>query len=207
MKIGYVRVSKCDGSHVLDLQDDAMRALDIDPSNIYYDCLSGKKDNRPGLDACLKALRSGDTLVVWKLDRLGRNLTHLVSTVRGLNDRGVGLKVIGGQWADIDTNTAAGPIIFGIFSALAEFERELNREQILAGLSEAHAKGKKSGRKHQLSKSQVLLAQTEMQKADTSVAHLCRELGVSRQTIYRYVSPSGELRDYGKQVINNSSNS
>ncbi|ABO22862.1 recombinase family protein [Shewanella loihica] len=201
MKIGYVRVSKSDGSQVLDLQEDAMRALDIDPSNIYYDRLSGKKDSRPGLDACLKALREGDTLVVWKLDRLGRNLTHLVNTVQGLNDRGVGLKVISGQGADIDTSTAAGKMIFGIFAALAEFERELIRERTLAGLSAARARGKKGGRRHQLTKSQVRLAQASMQHRDTNVSELCRELGVSRQTLYRYVSPKGELRDYGKQVI------
>lgn len=201
MKIGYVRVSKADGSQVLDLQEDAMRALDIDPSNIYYDRLSGKKDNRPGLDACLKALRPGDTLVVWKLDRLGRNLTHLVNTVQGLNDRGIGFKVISGQGAEIDTTTAAGKLIFGIFAALAEFERELIRERTLAGLNAARARGKKGGRKHQLSKGQVRLAQASMKNKDTNVSELCRELGVSRQTLYRYVGPDGNLRDYGKQVL------
>ncbi|MCG8119653.1 MAG: recombinase family protein [Candidatus Thiodiazotropha taylori] len=178
-----------------------MRALDIDPSNIYYDRLSGKKDNRPGLDACLKALRPGDTLVVWKLDRLGRNLTHLVNTVQGLNDRGIGFKVISGQGAEIDTTTAAGKLIFGIFAALAEFERELIRERTLAGLNAARARGKKGGRKHQLSKGQVRLAQASMKNKDTNVSELCRELGVSRQTLYRYVGPDGNLRDYGKQVL------
>ncbi|MCW4295339.1 MAG: recombinase family protein [Candidatus Thiodiazotropha endolucinida] len=192
---------KADGSQVLDLQEDAMRALDIDPSNIYYDRLSGKKDNRPGLDACLKALRPGDTLVVWKLDRLGRNLTHLVNTVQGLNDRGIGFKVISGQGAEIDTTTAAGKLIFGIFAALAEFERELIRERTLAGLNAARARGKKGGRKHQLSKGQVRLAQASMKNKDTNVSELCRELGVSRQTLYRYVGPDGNLRDYGKQVL------
>ncbi len=201
MNIGYVRVSKADGSQVLDLQEDAMRALDIDPSNIYYDRISGKKDDRPGLDACLKALRSGDTLVVWKLDRLGRNLTHLVNTVQGLNDRGIGFKVISGQGAEIDTTTAAGKLIFGIFAALAEFERELIRERTLAGLNAARARGKKGGRKHQLSKGQVRLAQASMKNKDTNVSELCRELGVSRQTLYRYVGPDGNLRDYGKQVL------
>lgn len=201
MKIGYVRVSKADGSQVLDLQEDAMRALDIAPSNIYYDRLSGKKDNRPGLDACLKALRAGDTLVVWKLDRLGRNLTHLVNTVQGLNVRGIGLKVISGQGAEIDTSTAAGRLIFGIFAALAEFERELIRERTMAGLQSARARGKKGGRKFQLTKGQVRLAQASMKNKETNVSDLCRELGVSRQTLYRYVGPDGELREYGKQVL------
>lgn len=201
MKIGYVRVSKADGSQVLDLQEDAMRALDIAPSNIYYDRLSGKKDDRPGLESCLKALREGDTLVVWKLDRLGRNLTHLVNTVQGLNDRGIGLKVISGQGAEIDTSTAAGKLIFGIFAALAEFERELIRERTMAGLKSARARGKKGGRKFQLTKGQVRLAQASMKNKETNVSDLCRELGVSRQTLYRYVGPDGELREYGKQVL------
>ena len=201
MKIGYVRVSKADRSQVLDLQEDAMRALDIAPSNIYYDRLSGKKDDRPGLESCLKALREGDTLVVWKLDRLGRNLTHLVNTVQGLNDRGIGLKVISGQGAEIDTSTAAGKLIFGIFAALAEFERELIRERTMAGLKSARARGKKGGRKFQLTKGQVRLAQASMKNKETNVSDLCRELGVSRQTLYRYVGPDGELREYGKQVL------
>lgn len=201
MKIGYVRVSKADGSQVLDLQEDAMRALDIDPSNIYYDRLSGKTDSRPGLDACLKALRSGDTLVVWKLDRLGRNLTHLVNTVQALNDKGIGLKVLSGQGANIDTSTAEGKLIFGIFASLAEFERELIRERTIAGLKSARARGKKGGRKFQLTKGQVRLVQTSMQDTETNVSDLCKELGISRQTLYRYVGPDGELREYGKQVL------
>lgn len=178
-----------------------MRALDVDQSNIYYDRPSGKKDNRPGLDSCLKALRPGDTLVVWKLDRLGRNLTHLVNIVQELNDRGIGLKVISGRGAEIDTTTAAGKLIFGVFAALAEFERELIRERTLARLSAARARGKKGGRKHQLSKGQVRLAQASMKNKDTVVSELCRELGVSRQTLYRYVGPDGNLREYGKQVL------
>lgn len=197
MKIGYVRVSKADGSQVLDLQEDAMRAWGIDSSNIYYDRLSGKKDSRPGLDACLKALRKGDILVVWKLDRLGRNLTHLVNTIQDLNDRDIGFKVISGQGADIDTSTAAGKLIFGIFAALAEFERELIRERTLAGLQAARARGKKGGRRHQLSKSQVRLAQASMQHKDTNVSELCRELGVSRQTLYQLELPQGNQQFIG----------
>src|SRR5712691_137215 len=120
-----MRVSKADGSQVLDLQSDTLTAAGVSARNLYSDTASGKKDDRPGLEACLKALRPGDTLVVWKLDRLGRNLRHLVNVVHDLTERGIGLRVLTGQGAAIDTTTAAGKLVFGIFAALAEFEREL----------------------------------------------------------------------------------
>jgi DNA invertase Pin-like site-specific DNA recombinase len=125
MLIGYARISKTDGSQVLDLQRDALSAAGVGHDHIYYDQASGKHDVRPGLEACLKALRKGDTLVVWKLHRLGRNLRHLVNIVQDLSDRGVGFKVLTGQGAEIDTNTPAGKLVFGFFAALAEFERDL----------------------------------------------------------------------------------
>ena len=137
MLIGYARVSKADGSQSLDLQRDALRAAGIDAVNVYHDFASGVRDDRPGLDSCLRALRKGDVLVVWKLDRLGRNLAHLVNTVQDLSARGVGLRVLAGQGAQIDTTTAAGRLVFGIFAALAEFERELIRERTVAGLKAA----------------------------------------------------------------------
>ena len=202
MKLGYVRVSKADGSQVLDLQVDALIEAGVDKKDIYQDqASSGKKDDRPGLESCLKALREGDTLVVWKLDRLGRDLRHLVNTVQDLAERGIGFKVITGQGANIDTTTASGKLIFGIFAALAEFERELIRERTMAGLKSARARGKKGGRKFHLTKGQVRLAQASMKNKNTNVSELCRELGVSRQTLYRYVGPDGELREYGKQVL------
>jgi len=201
MEIGYVRVSKADGSQVFDLQKDSLIAAGVHTDNIYQDYASGKKDDRPGLESCLKALRKGDILVVWKLDRLGRNLRHLVNTVDELSEREVGFKVLSGQGANIDTTSAAGKLVFGIFAALAEFERELIRERTMAGLKAARARGKRGGRKFQLTKSQVRLAQASMKHRDTNVSELCRELGVSRQTLYRYVAPSGELRNYGKQVL------
>ena len=123
MLIGYARVSKADGSQSLDLQRDALRAAGVDAVHVYHDFASGVRDDRPGLDSCVRALRTGDVLVVWKLDRLGRNLAHLVNTVQDLSARGVGLRVLSGQGAQIDTATAAGRLVFGIFAALAEFER------------------------------------------------------------------------------------
>lgn len=202
MLIGYARISKADGGQVLDLQKDALVRAGVSIKHLYEDEASGKKDKRPGLDACLKALRKNDVLVVWKLDRLGRDLRHLVNTVQDLAERGVGLKVITGQGADIDTTTPSGKMVFGIFASLAEFERELIRERTMAGLAAARARGRNGGRKFELSKAQVRLAQAAMLNRDTSVSDLCKELKIARSTLYRYVGPTGGLRDHGERVIN-----
>lgn len=201
MKIGYARVSKSDGSQSLDLQRDALKKAGVTKKNIYHDTASGKKDDRPGLEVCLKALRKGDVLVVWKLDRLGRNLRHLVNTVHDLADRGIGFKVITGQGANIDTTTASGKMVFGIFASLAEFEREMIRERTKAGLASARVRGRVGGKKHALSKAQVHLAQAAMGKPETHVGVLCEELEITRSTLYRYVGPDGELRERGKAVL------
>ena len=162
MLIGYARVSKADGSQSLDLQHDALRAAGVERDNIYDDLASGGRDDRPGLTACLKSLRDGDVLVVWKLDRLGRSLAHLVNTVKELSDRKIGLRVLTGKGAQIDTTTASGRMVFGIFATLAEFERDLIRERTMAGLASARARGRKGGRKFALTKAQVRLAQAAM---------------------------------------------
>ena len=201
MLIGYARVSKADGSQSLDLQQDALIAAGVGKDQIYSDRASGKTDARPGLEACLKALRDGDVLVIWKLDRMGRSLHHLVKTVAGMSERGVGLKVLTGQGAQIDTTTAHGRLSFGIFASLAEFESELIRERTMAGLAAARARGRKGGRKFALTKAQVRMAQAAMANRDTSVAELCRELKIKPVTLYRYVDPEGNLRENGKRLL------
>ena len=142
MLIGYVRVSKSDGTQTLAPQRDVMLAAGVDPTRIYEDLASGRRDDRPGLAACLKAIQPSNTLVLWKLDRLGRDLRHLVNTVEDLRTRGVGLKVLAGAGAQIDTTTAIGRLAFGIFAAFAEFERELIAERTNAGLAAARARGR-----------------------------------------------------------------
>lgn len=201
MLIGYVRVSKADGSQTTDPQRDALLAAGIDPEQIYEDQASGKQDDRPQLTACLKALRLGDTLIVWKLDRLGRDLRHLVNIVHDLTERGVGLKVLTGQGAAIDTTTASGKLVFGIFAALAEFERELISERTKAGLASARARGRKGGRPHKMTQAKLRLAQASMGQPETNVGALCKELGITRQTLYRHVSPTGELREDGRRLL------
>lgn len=199
--IGYMRVSKSDGSQTTDLQRDALLAADVDPGHLYEDKASGKSEDRPHLDACLKALRSGDTLLVWKLDRLGRNLRHLVNIVHDLTACGVGLKVLTGQGAAIDTTSAQGKLVFGIFAALAEFERELISERTKAGLASARARGRKGGRPYKMTPAKIRLAMASMGNKDTNVGALCKELGITRQTLYRHVSPTGELREAGQKVL------
>lgn len=201
MQIGYMRVSKADGSQVLDLQRDALIAAGVESSRLYQDLASGKKDDRPGLEACLKSLREKDTLIVWKLDRLGRNLRHLVNTIHDLLERKIGFRVLSGQGANIDTTTAGGRLVFGIFAALAEFERELIRERTMAGLSSARARGRNGGRPYTMTPAKLRLAQAAMAKRDTKVSDLCKELGVTRQTLYRFVGPKGELRADGTKLL------
>lgn len=201
MLVGYMRVSKADGSQTTDLQRDALLAAGVGAEALYEDKASGAKDDRPQLAACLKALRSGDTLMVWKLDRLGRNLRHLVNVVHELTERGIGLKVLTGQGAAIDTTTASGKLVFGIFAALAEFERELISERTVAGLASARARGRKGGRPYKMTPAKVRLAAVSMGQPGTNVGELCKELGVTRQTLYRHVSPTGQLREDGAKLL------
>ena len=201
MLVGYMRVSKADGSQTTDLQRDALLIAGVDPEALYEDTASGKKDDRPQLTGCLKALRADDTLLVWKLDRLGRDLRHLVNIVHDLTQRGIGLKVLTGQGAAIDTTTASGKLVFGIFAALAEYERELISERTIAGLAAARARGRKGGRPFKMTPAKVRLAAASMGKPGTNVGELCKELGITRQTLYRHVSPTGELRDDGHKIL------
>lgn len=201
MLIGYVRVSKADGSQVTDLQRDALIAAGVEVDHIYEDTATGKWDDRPGLAACLKALREGDTLVVWKLDRLGRNLKHLVSTVDDLAKRGIGFRLLSGHGANLDTTTPSGKLVFGIFAALAEFERELIVERTKAGLAAARARGRRGGRPFTMTAAKLRLAQVALANRGTQVGELCRELGISRQTLYRHVDPNGGLRQGGQKLL------
>ena len=201
MLVGYMRVSKADGSQSLDLQRDALVEAGVDGDAIYDDHASGKLDDRPGLAACLKALRMGDVLVVWRLDRLGRSLAHLVETVDTLAARGVGFRVLSGHGAAVDTTSASGRLVFGIFASLAEFERELIRERTVAGLAAARARGRRGGRRFALTKAQVRLAQAAMASRDTPVSELAAELGIKPVTLYRYVGPDGALRENGRRVL------
>jgi len=201
MLVGYMRVSKADGTQTLDLQRDALLTAGVEAIHIYEDRASGKTEARPGLDALKKSLRDGDTLVVWKLDRLGRDLRDLVNTIHDLTQRGIGFKVLTGHGASIDTTTPSGKLVFGIFAALAEFERELISERTKAGLASARARGHKGGAPFKMTAPKVRLAMAAMGKPETNVGNLCRELGITRQTLYRHIAPDGALREDGRKLL------
>ena len=201
MLIGYARVSKADGSQLLDLQRDALTDAGVAEERIYEDRASGRKDHRPGLEACLKALQPGNTFVVWKLDRLGRDLKHLVSTVDELRECGVGLRVLAGAGAEIDTSTANGRLIFGIFAALAEFERELIAERTRAGLAAARARGRHGGRPRKMDRAMLQMAMTAMAARETKAQDLARRLGITTTTLYMYVNGDGTVKAPGQKLL------
>ena len=201
MLIGYARVSKADGSQLLDLQRDALIDAGVVAERLYEDRASGRQDHRPGLEACLKALQPGNTIVVWKLDRLGRDLKHLVSTVDELRARDVGLRVLAGAGAEIDTTTANGRLVFGIFAALAEFERELIAERTCAGLAAARARGRLGGRPRKMDRTMLQMAMSAMAARETNAQELARRLGITTTTLYMYVNGDGTMKAPGQKLL------
>ena len=202
MLIGYMRVSKHDGSQNLDLQKDALIEAGVDKNRIYYDMASGKNDARPGLAECLKALQPGNTLVVWKLDRLGRDLKSLITTIDELRQKNIGFKVLTGQGAQIDTTTPNGRLVFGIFAALAEFERELIIERTKAGLKAARARGRMGGRPRKMDASALRIAIAAMSDPKSVASDVARKLNITTATLYSYVNGDGSLKQRGKSLLN-----
>lgn len=203
MLIGYARVSKADGSQVLDLQIDALVKVGVNQKRIYSDQASSRKDSRPGLESCLKALQPGNTLVVWKLDRLGRDMKDLVTLVDELHESGINFKVLEGHGAQIDTTTANGRLIFGIFASLAEYERELIRERTYAGLAAARARGRKGGRPSKMDKATLRMAMSAMSDKNAIASDIAKRLGITTTTLYKYVNGDGSLKAAGEKIINN----
>jgi DNA invertase Pin-like site-specific DNA recombinase len=181
--IGYARVSTSDQD--LSLQTTELKAANC--KTIFTDKASGAKSERRGLDDCLKTLQPGDTLVVWRLDRLGRSMQHLVSVITDMKARGIGFRSL--RDGAIDTTTASGELVFNIFAALAQFEAELIRERTRAGLSVARARGRMGGRKP-ISKAdhKVKLAKKMHQDMNISIREICSSLKISRATLYRYLA-------------------
>jgi len=200
--IGYMRVSKNDGSQTLDLQKDALLKAGVKEERIYHDLASGRKDMRPGLNDCLKALQPGNTLVVWKLDRLGRDLKHLVNLIDDLRKHDVGFKVLTGQGAQIDTTTPNGRLVFGMFAALAEFERELIIERTRAGLAAARARGRNGGRPRKMDKHTLKMAMAAMSDTKSVAQEVAQRLGVTTTTLYMYINGDGSLKEAGTKIIN-----
>jgi DNA invertase Pin-like site-specific DNA recombinase len=198
MLIGYARVSTHD--QTLNLQQDALTKAGC--SKLFTDTASGAKAERKGLDEALDYVRSGDTLVVWRLDRLGRSLPHLIATMTNLEERGIGFKSL---TENIDTTTSGGKLIFHIFGALAEFERNLIRERTQAGLAAARERGRIGGRPKALTPRQISIAQSLYDDPKNSISEICRTLKISKVTLYRYIKP--RERDQQSSVRKTSSQS
>lgn len=201
MLIGYMRVSKNDGSQTLDLQRDSLIAAGVDEKRIYYDYVSSKKDSRPSLEACFKALQPGNTLIVWKLDRLGRNLKELVTMIDDLRQRQVGFKVLAGHGAQIDTTTPNGRFVFGLFAALAEFERELIVERTNAGLAAARARGRMGGRPRKVDIATLTMAAAAMSDPKSIASEVAKRLNITTATLYTYVNSDGSLKPAGIKLV------
>lgn len=179
MLVGYMRVSSADDRQTVDLQRDALIAAGVDARHIHTDKASGARDDRPGLKACLAYFAEGDTLVVWKLDRLGRSLPHLLSIIADLNERGVAFRSLTEQ---MDTATPHGELLFSLFGALAQYERALTRERVIAGLAAAKLRGRRGGRRPVID-AEKMEAITEALAKGTSKAAVCRNFGVARSTL------------------------
>jgi len=197
MNIGYARVSTSE--QVVDLQEDALRKAGCE--KVFTDTISGAATDRPGLQEALAFARQDDCLVVWRLDRLGRSLPHLIQVVQGLAGRGVNFRSLN---ESLDTSSAGGRLLFHIMGALAEFERSLIRERTVAGLAAARARGRSGGRPRAMDDSKVKMARQLLRDPSVSVGEICRTLSVSRSTLYKYAGFEASNRGLqpGARVIN-----
>jgi DNA invertase Pin-like site-specific DNA recombinase len=187
MHIGYARVST--GEQNLDLQTDALKSEGCE--RVFTDRLSGATAERPGLQQAMDFAREGDVLIVWRLDRFGRSLKDLIAKVEALKEKGVQFKSLK---ENLGTTSSAGRLQFHIFGALAEFERDLNRERTMAGLRAARARGRTGGRPRALSEEDLPELQALMRDPDVPVRRICERFDISKATLYRYVGPNGERR-------------
>ncbi len=180
MRIGYARVSTED--QTLDLQKDTLKRAKC--REIYQEQAGGKNTGRPQLEGCLKSLREGDTLVVWRLDRIGRNLADLVRLIAELEQRKINFESLTEK---IETRSPAGRLVFHVFAAVAEFERNLISERTVAGLKSARARGRKGGRPAKLSSKEIKTIRALLKTADVPVAEIAARFGIARSTLYRAV--------------------
>jgi DNA invertase Pin-like site-specific DNA recombinase len=180
MFVGYARVSLPEQQ--LALQEDALQQAGCE--RIYTDTASSTQTDRPGLTRTLEFLRAGDTLVVWKLDRLGRSLSHLVAVVHALHRQGMHFRSLQEQ---IDTTSGVGKLVFHLFAALAEFEHDLIRERTRAGLVAARARGRRGGRPKSLDTKHTALARALYHAKELSVKEICSLVGIGKTTFYRYL--------------------
>lgn len=193
MKVGYIRTSKKDQNP--DLQRRELEAFGCE--RFFEEQISSRKAERPELLAALDYCREGDALVVWKLDRFGRSLKELIELVNGLNERGVEFVSLR---ESLDTTTPGGKLVFHVFGAVAEFERDVIRERTFAGLEAARTRGRKGGRKPVMDQKKIALASKLMLNRETPMSEVCEAVGVSKATLYRYLKPDGTPREREKKL-------
>ena len=194
VKVGYMRVSTADGSQKFDMQETALVEAGVSPDKIYSDMASGASDDREGLKYMLKSLNPGDTVVVWKLDRLGRNVKYLVNVIDELIKKNVSLEILTGACHGVNMTTPEGRMFFHMAATFAQFERDLIRERIVAGIAEAKRRGRKSGRKFKFSNADVDTAY-HLIKAGVPKKEIARRFNVTVQTIFNYFTPDGEIKE------------
>lgn len=187
MLVGYMRVSSADDRQTVDLQRDALLTAGVDDRHLHQDKASGARDDRPGLRACLDDLRQGDVLVVWKLDRLGRSLPHLLAIITDLKKRGVAFRSLTEQ---MDTTTPHGALLFGFFGSLAQYERALTQERVIAGLAAAKRRGRKGGRPPALDTERIEQIVSALD-GGASKASVCRSFKVPRSTLLDTLARAG----------------
>jgi DNA invertase Pin-like site-specific DNA recombinase len=187
MDVGYVRVSKREQNP--ELQRNELGAAGC--GRIFEERISSRVESRPQLEAALDYCREGDTLVVWRLDRLGRSIKELLALVESLQERGIGFRSLR---ESLDTTTPGGKLVFHVFASIAEFERDVIRERTMAGLEAARARGRKGGRKPMMNEKKLALASKLMKDRETPIGEVCEAVGVSRATLYRYLTPDGNPR-------------
>ena len=187
MKVGYIRTSKKDQNP--ELQRRELEAFGC--GKFFEEQISSRKADRPELRAAMEFCREGDELVVWKLDRFGRSLQELIGLVNELNERGVEFVSLR---ESLDTTTPGGRLVYHVFGAVAEFERDIIQERTMAGLEAARARGRKGGRKPVMNEKKIALASKLMRDRETPMSEVCEAVGVSKATIYRYLKPDGTQR-------------
>lgn len=198
--IGYARVSTSDGRQSTDLQEDALRAAGCE--KVFIDHASGGKADRKGLEDAMQYCRQGDQLVVWRLDRLGRSLKHLIEVVNSLDARGIGFRSL---TESIDTTTLGGRLIFHVFGALAEFERAIIKERVVAGLAAARARNRIGGRPRAIDKTKSNAVKAMIDQG-LSATDICKSMGISRATYFRFKkemtdAASAAAENCGQEVI------
>src|SRR3712207_3043768 len=193
MFIGYARVSTHD--QTLDLQLDALRQAGCE--QLFTDTVSGGAAERPGLEDAYSHLRKGDILVVWRLDRLGRSLRHLIATITDLHTRGIGFRSLAEA---IDTTTSGGKLVLHLFGALAEFERDIIRERTEAGLAAARARGRRGGRRRTLTPKEIAMVKRLYGDKTTSIKDICKSFNISRMTLWRVLQAGSGGRDRGDKA-------